>query len=100
MTPKPLFGTAPSLENVEDPREALAAWITSDQNDFFAQTMVNRVWADLMGRGFVDPIDDLRATNPPSNGPLLKALANDFRAHRYDIKHLIREIGRAVQQGC
>lgn len=92
MTPKPLFGTAPSLENVEDPREALAAWITSDQNDFFAQTMVNRVWADLMGRGFVDPIDDLRATNPPSNGPLLKALANDFRAHRYDIKHLIRAI--------
>lgn len=92
MTPKPLFGQAASLEGVEDPREVLAAWITSDQNDFFAQTMTNRVWADLMGRGFVDPIDDLRATNPPSNGPLLKALADDFRAHRYDIKHLIRTI--------
>lgn len=92
MTPKPLFGQAASLEGVEDPREVLAAWITSDQNDFFAQTMTNRVWADLMGRGFVDPIDDMRATNPPSNGPLLKALADDFRAHRYDIKHLIRTI--------
>jgi hypothetical protein len=54
--------------------------------------MTNRVWADLMGRGFVDPIDDLRATNPPSNGPLLKALADDFRAQHYDIKQLIRRI--------
>ncbi len=92
MTPKPLFGTAPSLENLDDPREALAEWITSDQNDFFVQTMTNRVWADLMGRGFVDPIDDLRATNPPSNGPLLKALADDFRTQHYDIKQLIRRI--------
>ncbi|MDB5347473.1 MAG: hypothetical protein JWP89_5850 [Schlesneria sp.] len=92
MTPKPLFGTAPSLDNLDDPREALAEWITSDQNDFFVQTMTNRVWADLMGRGFVDPIDDLRATNPPSNGPLLKALADDFRAQHYDIKQLIRRI--------
>lgn len=92
MTPKPLFGTAPNLEGVDDPREALAAWITSDQNPYFAQAMANRVWADLMGRGFVDPVDDLRATNPPSNAPLLKALADDFVAQRYDIKQLIRRI--------
>ena len=92
MTPKPLFGTAPTLEGVEDPREALADWITSDQNHYFAQAMSNRVWADLMGRGLVDPVDDLRATNPPSNGPLLKALGDDFRDQKFDIKKLIRRI--------
>ena len=99
MTPKPLFGTAPNLEGVEDPREALAEWITSDQNHYFAQAMSNRVWADLMGRGFVDPVDDLRATNPPSNGPLLKALADDFRTQRYDIKKLIRRIATSYVYG-
>ena len=92
MQPKPLFGTAPSLEGVEDPREALMEWMTSDQNPYFAQAMANRVWADLMGRGFVDPVDDLRATNPPSNAALLKALADDFRDQKYDIKKLIRRI--------
>jgi hypothetical protein len=99
MTPKPLFGTAPDLEGREDPREALAEWITSDQNPYFAQAMANRVWADLMGRGFVDPVDDLRATNPPSNGPLLTALANDFRTERYDIKKLIRRIATSYVYG-
>ncbi len=64
----------------------------TDTNPFFAKVMVNRVWADLMGRGIVDPVDDIRATNPPSNGPLLDALADDFRANRYDLKHLIRTI--------
>ena len=92
MTPKPLFGTAPSLEGVDDPREVLAAWITSSENPFFVQVISNRVWADLMGRGLVDPIDDLRATNPPSNAPLLKALGDDFRAQGHDLKKLIRRI--------
>src|SRR5678815_5928526 len=54
--------------------------------------MANRVWAELMGRGLVEPVDDLRATNPPTNGPLLDALAADFRAGKYDLKHLIRAI--------
>ena len=66
--------------------------MTSPDNPYFARVIVNRVWADLMGRGVVDPVDDLRATNPPSNGPLLDALADDFRAHGYDLKHLIRTI--------
>jgi hypothetical protein len=99
MTPKPLFGTAPNLDGVEDPRDALAEWITSDQNPYFAEAMSNRVWADLMGRGFVDPVDDLRATNPPSNGPLLKALAADFRSQHYDIKKLIRRIATSHVYG-
>ena len=75
-----------------DPREALADWMTAPENPYFARVIVNRVWADLMGRGIVEPVDDLRATNPPSNGPLLDALADDFRRHGYDLKHLIRTI--------
>lgn len=95
MEAKPLFGADPGTEvkpNPDDPREALAAWITSPENPYFAQVIVNRVWADLMGRGIVDPVDDLRATNPPSNGPLLDALAKDFREHGCDLKHLIHTI--------
>jgi hypothetical protein len=61
--------------------------------------MANRVWADLMGRGLVEPIDDLRATNPPSNAPLLDALADDFRDHGFDIKHLIRTIATSYVYG-
>ncbi len=57
----------------------MADWITSAENPYFAQVAVNRVWAELMGRGLVDPVDDLRATNPPSNPALLAALADEFR---------------------
>ena len=74
MKPRPLFGEAPAAAEGDDQREALATWITSPQNHMFAQVMANRVWADLMTRGFVEPVDDMRATNPPTNGPLLKAL--------------------------
>jgi hypothetical protein len=66
--------------------------MTSDENPYFAQVAVNRVWADLMGRGIVEPVDDLRATNPPTNAALLNALADDFRAHGYDLKSLLRTI--------
>ena len=66
--------------------------MTDPGNPAFARVIVNRVWADLMGRGIGEPVDDIRDTNPPSNGPLLDALANDFRDHGYDLKHLIRTI--------
>ncbi len=93
LPPKPLFGKAPESEGPEaDPRDALAEWMTSPENPYFARVIVNRVWAELMGRGIVDPVDDLRATNPPSNGPLLEALAEDFRKHDYNLKYLIRTI--------
>ena len=92
LSPRPLFGQAPALDGESDPREALADWITSKQNPFFARVMVNRVWADLMGRGLVEPVDDLRATNPPTNPELLDALADDFREADFDIKSLIRRI--------
>ena len=93
LAPKPLFGSAPVSDDPDaDPREALARWMIAPENPYFARVIVNRVWADLMGRGIVEPVDDLRATNPPSNGPLLDALADDFRRHGYDLKHLIRTI--------
>src|SRR5207247_9604142 len=92
LAPKPLAGLAPTLDPDRDPREALATWVTSPDNPYFAKVIVNRVWADLMGRGIVDPVDDLRATNPPTNGALLDALAADFRRNGYDPKKLLRTI--------
>lgn len=92
MEPQPLVGEPPVLGPDDDPRAALAAWVTSAENPYFAQVAVNRVWAALLGRGLVEPVDDLRATNPPSNPALLAALADDFRQHGYDLKHLLRTI--------
>lgn len=75
-----------------DRREALAEWITSDQNPFFAKEIANRLWRHFMGRGIVEPVDDMRVTNPPSNEALLDHLAKDFVRHGYDLKYLMRSI--------
>lgn len=99
LPPRPLFGEAPAIEEGDDPRAALAEWITSRDNPYFAQVIVNRVWADLMGRGIVEPVDDLRATNPPTNGPLLEALAKNFQAADFDLKQLIRLIATSHVYG-
>jgi hypothetical protein len=71
---------------------ALADWIASPENPFFARAQVNRIWYHLLGRGLVDPNDDFRASNPPANGPLLEALARDFVAHKFDLRHIVRTI--------
>jgi len=81
----------PAPEGI-DRREALAAWLTAPDNRQFARTLVNRVWAHLMGRGIVDPVDDMRVTNPPSNPALLDALADGFVRGGYDLKRLLRAI--------
>ncbi len=96
MSPRPLFplggaGEIPA-DAAGDLRRAVADWLTSERNGYFAKVAVNRIWADLMGRGLVEPIDDMRATNPPSNGPLLDALAEHFRKEKYDQKKLLRTI--------
>lgn len=75
-----------------DRRVALAQWLTSPKNPFFARILVNRVWKHFMGQGLVEPVDDMRVTNPPSNAPLLDFLAQDFIDHDYDVKYLIRSI--------
>jgi len=75
-----------------DIRTRLAAWVTSGENPYFARNIVNRYWSYLFGRGLVEPVDDLRATNPPLHPALLDALAEDFVRHGYDLKHLLRTI--------
>jgi len=79
--------------------ELLAELVTSKDNPFFAKTAVNRVWYQLLGRGIVQPVDDFRDSNPPSNEELLDALASDFVAHKYDIKYLIRTIMNSTTYG-
>lgn len=89
---KPLFGKVPDSSGKEDIREVFVDWLTSDGQMYLARVAVNRIWADLMGRGLVDPVDDMRATNPPTNEPLLDALAKDYIEHGFDNKHLLRTI--------
>ncbi|MCA9197885.1 MAG: DUF1553 domain-containing protein [Planctomycetales bacterium] len=76
----------------DDPRHALADWMTEPENPFFAKALVNRYWKHFFGRGLVDPEDDMRVTNPASNPALLEALAQDFVDHDFDLKHLVRTI--------
>ena len=73
-----------------DELETLAAWVT--RQPLFAKSQVNWIWFHLLGRGIVDPIDDFRITNPPSHPALLEALARDFSAHQFDLRHMIRTI--------
>jgi hypothetical protein len=92
MTPRPLGGTAVDVPAAADPRQKLVDWMADPKNPYFARAVVNRYWAHFFGRGVVEPMDDLRQTNPPSNPALLDALADDFVAHGYDLKHLVRTI--------
>jgi hypothetical protein len=87
-----LDDTAPEWSKDRSPREALADWITSKKNPYFARAIVNRIWGHLMGFGIVDPVDDFTVDNQPSNPELLDALANAFVEHNYDLKYLIRAI--------
>jgi hypothetical protein len=70
----------------------LADWVIAPGNPYFARAAVNRVWARFFGTGIVDPVDDLRADNPPSHPELLDLLAREFKSHGYDLKFLIRAI--------
>jgi hypothetical protein len=87
------------IDVTDDPRRHLADWITRPDNPYTARTLVNRLWAHFMGVGLVNPIDDLRDTNPPTNEELLAALARDFVEHDFDMKHLIRTITTAKVYG-
>jgi len=95
MKPTPLAGAAMEIPTTTDPRATLADWMTQADNPFFARAVVNRVWAEFFGRGIVEPVDDFRASNPPTNEPLLDALAKDFAAHKFDMKHVMRTLMRS-----
>src|SRR5262249_42051816 len=99
LPPAAFDGPALALDAPGDRRAFLADWMTAPDNPYFARSFVNRVWKKLMGRGLVEPVDDMRLTNRPSNEPLLAWLTQDFRTHGYDVKHLLRTIltSRAYQ---
>jgi len=99
VVPKFLGGEPVKVEPGRDRREVLADWMTAPSNPFFAKAIVNRLWKHFLGRGLVEPVDDFRVTNPPTNEALLDALAEDFVRHKYDLKHLFRTItGSRVYQ--
>lgn len=85
----------PTLRDGSSSRVALAEWITAAENPFFAKAIANRVWAELMGIGIVDPVDDMHALNPPSHPELLDDLARAFQDSRFDVGLLYRAICRS-----
>jgi len=85
-----LDGSEPAIADAGPLRPALAAWITSHDNPYFARATVNRLWAHFLGRGIVHPVDDFRAENPPSHPELLALLAREFAESGHDVKHLVR----------
>jgi Protein of unknown function (DUF1549)/Protein of unknown function (DUF1553) len=80
------------LEKGAGTRKALAAWMTSKNNVWFARAFVDRMWAHFLGRGFREPFDDIRPSNPATAPELLDKIAADFTAHDFDIQHLVRTI--------
>jgi hypothetical protein len=90
MKPTPIDGQP--LDDPLDRRIPLASWLTSNDNEMFARNIVNRYVAYLLGRGLVEPVDDMRSTNPPSNIGLMDALVKEFRDSKYNVKHLMRTI--------
>ncbi|MBA4066464.1 MAG: hypothetical protein C0501_22685 [Isosphaera sp.] len=88
-----------SWDDEFDRRKKLADWLTAPTNRMFARNLANRFWGYTMGRGLVEPLDDMRATNPATNPELLDALADDFVKAKFDLKHLLRTIftSRAYQ---
>ncbi len=87
-----LEGAEPEITADAPFRPSLAQWVTSRENKFFARATVNRAWAHLFGRGIVSPVDDMHEENEPSHPELLTALAEDFKASGFDVKHLLRSI--------
>ncbi|GAB4162735.1 MAG: DUF1549 domain-containing protein [Planctomycetaceae bacterium] len=88
----PLGSDNPTESPDGDRRRLLASWLTSPENPWLSQNFVNRVWAHLMGHGLIEPVDDVRSTNPPSNPELLDHLAKQFIKNKFDFRQLIRDI--------
>ena len=88
----PGSGTVPTDQRR---RITYAEWLTAKDNPFFAKSTANRVWSYFFGRGIIDPVDDIRASNPPSNPVLLDALTKDFIDHNFDLRYLMRTIANS-----
>lgn len=90
--PRPLDGEPVPFDSTADRRLHLADWLTSPKNPYFRRAICNRIWANFLGVGLVENVDDLRLTNPPSNEKLLAALADHLSENDYDLKSLMRVI--------
>lgn len=90
--PRYLGGAEAAIPKDQDRRAALAAWLTAPDNPWFARNVVNRLWAQLFGRGIVEPADDVRVSNPPSHPELLQQLAELFTAEHFDVRPVVRAI--------
>ncbi len=95
LKPAGLGAPVERLAPDDDPRSALVDWMTDKQNKYFAKSLVNRYWKHFLNRGLVEPEDDMRETNPPTNPELLDALAGYFVETGYDLKALVRAICRS-----
>ncbi|WP_050028560.1 DUF1549 domain-containing protein [Verrucomicrobium sp. BvORR034] len=92
MKPKFLGGDEPTLQPGEDRRAVLAKWLASPENPFFARNLANITWAHFFGVGIIDPVDDVRISNPASNPELLDSLGKKLTEYNYDFKRLVRDI--------
>jgi hypothetical protein len=95
VVPHPLGASSASQTELPDPRIPLADWLASGGNSMFSRNLVNRIWKHLLGRGLVEPVDDVRPTNPATNPALLEALASRFVKNGYDLRWLVREIAES-----
>ncbi|HEY2933793.1 MAG TPA: DUF1549 and DUF1553 domain-containing protein [Acidobacteriota bacterium] len=89
------FAAPAHVDPDRDRREQFAAWLTSRENPYFSMAISNRIWSYFFGRGIIDPVDDLRPSNPSANPALLAALANDLKKNNFDLKHLMRTIANS-----
>lgn len=92
LKPKFLGGDEPEIPKDKPRREVMAEWLASPKNPYFAKNLANIVWAHFMGKGIIEPVDDVRVSNPPSNPELLDALGAKFTEYGYDFKRLVRDI--------
>ena len=92
MAPKFLGGPHPEIAKGSDRRQVLADWLTAPENPYFARNLANIIWAQFFGKGIIDPVDDVRVSNPATNPELLEKLATQLTAYRYDFKKLVRDI--------
>ena len=92
MAPQPLDRAVMDLPPGVDPRTRLMDWMADPANEYFSGSMVNRLWKHFLGVGLVEPVDDLRASNPPSNPALWRELNREFVTHGYNLKHVMRLI--------
>ena len=92
MAPKFLGAKVPEIKRGTDRRKVLAEWLASPENPFFSRNLANIIWSHFLGVGIIDPVDDVRISNPASNPELLDALATKFTEYNYDFKRLVRDI--------